>query len=191
MSIKEAKRMTALGLALAALCALLLPALAGAATKTVAKRGTLTGSGKPVLTTTAGRTLYSLSAEKHGRFICTNSCLSTWKPLLVPAAAKPKGPVALGTVERPEGKTQVTYKGKPLYSFSGDSKKGDDNGEGIMDVGTWHAATLPGAASGTGETPASPNPYAPPEAAPGTPPATNPPATPPSGSEPPRYPYFY
>ncbi len=46
----------------------------------------------------------------------------------------------LGTIERPEGKTQVTYKGRPLYSFGGDSKAGEANGEGIKDVGTWHAA---------------------------------------------------
>ena len=36
--------------------------------------------GKTVLTNNGGRTLYSLSVEKHGRFICTGSCTSTWKP---------------------------------------------------------------------------------------------------------------
>ena len=96
--------------------------------------------GQDVLTTTKGRTLYSLSAETRGSFICTGACLSTWHPLLVPAGVKPKGPVKLGTIERPEGKTQVTYKGLPLYSFDGDAKAGDANGEGIKDVGTWHAA---------------------------------------------------
>ena len=34
----------------------------------------------------------------------------------------------------------MTFKGRPLYSFAGDSKAGDVNGEGIKDVGTWHAA---------------------------------------------------
>jgi predicted lipoprotein with Yx(FWY)xxD motif len=112
------------------------------ASKVVAKEvesGTL---GKTVLATTRGHTLYSLSAEKNGRFICTGSCFSNWRPLLVPANAKPTGPVKLGTIERPEGKTQVTYKGRPLYSFVGDSKPGEANGEGIKDVGTWHAVTL-------------------------------------------------
>ena len=59
---------------------------------------------------------------------------------MVPAGVKPTGPVKLGTIERPDGKTQVTFKGRPLYSFAGDSKAGDVNGEGIKDVGTWHAA---------------------------------------------------
>lgn len=97
-----------------------------------------------VLTTTKGRTLYSLSVEKHGKFICTGSCLSVWHPLIVPAKTKPTGPVKLGTIVRPDnGVTQVTYRGRPLYRFGGDSKNGETNGEGIKDVGTWHAATAP------------------------------------------------
>jgi predicted lipoprotein with Yx(FWY)xxD motif len=98
--------------------------------------------GKTVLTTLKGRTLYSLSVEKNGKFICTASCLSVWHPLVVPAGTKPIGPVTLGTIIRPDNHaTQVTFKGRPLYRFSGDRKRGDDNGEGIKDVGTWHAAT--------------------------------------------------
>jgi len=101
-----------------------------------------------LLTTTKGRTLYSLSAEKHGRFICTASCLSVWHPLVVPAGAKPTGPVRLGTIERPDnGATQVTYKGRPLYRFGGDTKPGQTNGDGIKDVGTWHPATANGSGS--------------------------------------------
>jgi predicted lipoprotein with Yx(FWY)xxD motif len=99
--------------------------------------------GKTVLTTPKGQTLYSLSAEKNGRFICTGSCLAVWHPLRVPSRTRPTGPVKLGTIERPEGGIQVTYRGKPLYRFGGDTKTGDANGEGIKDVGTWHAATVP------------------------------------------------
>ena len=89
-----------------------------------------------------GRTLYSLSVEKHGKFICTGGCLSIWHPLVVPKGVKPTGPVTLGTVQRPEGKTQVTYRGRPLYSFGEDTKAGQTNGEGFKDVGTWHAAKV-------------------------------------------------
>jgi predicted lipoprotein with Yx(FWY)xxD motif len=139
-----------LALLATALVALLVPAVAGAgrASKRVAKQAENTTLGRTVLTTTKGRTLYSLSAETNGRFICTGACAaSTWHPLVVPSGVKPTGPVKLGTIERPEGKTQVTFKGRPLYSFSGDSKTGDVNGEGIKDVGTWHAATTSKAAS--------------------------------------------
>lgn len=117
--------------------------LAATPSKRVAGEAESTALGKTVLTNTKGRTLYSLSVERNGRFICTASCLSTWHPLMIPAGVRPVGPVKLGTVERPEGGTQVTYKGRPLYRFGGDTKAGQANGEGIKDVGTWHAASVP------------------------------------------------
>jgi predicted lipoprotein with Yx(FWY)xxD motif len=111
--------------------------------KTVAKK-TMVG-GKSLLTTRSGRTLYSLSVERRGRFVCTmaSGCLAIWHPLTVAAGVTPKGPVALGTVKRPEGDLQVTYKGRPLYTFGGDKKPGQVKGEGLKDVGVWHAASVP------------------------------------------------
>jgi predicted lipoprotein with Yx(FWY)xxD motif len=115
--------------------------------------------GKTVLTTTKGRTLYSLSVERNGKFICTASCLSVWHPLMVPAGVRPTGPVKLSTIERPEGGTQVTYTGRPLYRFGGDSKAEQANGEGIKDVGTWHAASPPRKATEPAPQPQPENPY--------------------------------
>lgn len=134
-------------LALASALAMGLIALvAGPATargsKLVAKEVESASLGRTVLANLKGHTLYSLSAETKGRFICTGSCLANWHPLLVPTGTKPTGPVKLGTIKRPEGKIQVTFKGKPLYAFAGDSRPGQTNGEGFKDVGTWHAATL-------------------------------------------------
>jgi predicted lipoprotein with Yx(FWY)xxD motif len=152
------------GLALLA-CALMVAAIAASAigasggSKRVAKEATNPTLGKTVLTTTSGRTLYSLSVEKNGKFICTGSCLSAWHPLTVPAGVKPTGPVKLGTIERPEGGTQVTYKGRPLYRFSGDTKASEANGEGIKDVGTWHAAMPPQPKAEPAPPPAPENPY--------------------------------
>jgi predicted lipoprotein with Yx(FWY)xxD motif len=130
-------------LALTLVAAALAASAVAGASRRVAKEAQNAALGKTVLTNTAGRTLYSLSVEKNGKFICTGSCLSVWHPLTVPAGVKPTGPVKLGTVERPEGGTQVTYKGRPLYRFGGDTKTGEANGEGIKDVGTWHAAATP------------------------------------------------
>lgn len=97
--------------------------------------------GHTVLIANNGLTLYSLSVEKNGKFICKGSCLKDWHPLVVAAGVKPTGPVSLGTVKRPDnGMRQVTFEGRPLYTFDEDSKKGDAKGEGIEDVGTWHAA---------------------------------------------------
>jgi len=95
---------------------------------------------KRILVTTSGRTLYSLSAETQGRFICTGSCLAMWPPLILKGGARPVGVRGLGAIKRPDGRRQVTYKGKPLYRFASDARKGDVNGEGFRDVGTWHAA---------------------------------------------------
>jgi predicted lipoprotein with Yx(FWY)xxD motif len=96
-----------------------------------------------ILVNASGHTLYNLSAERRGRFICTNSaCLSLWHPLLVAKGVKPTGRVPLSTVRRPDGRTQVTYKGAPLYTFVQDVRRGDVKGEGFRDVGVWHATTV-------------------------------------------------
>ena len=48
---------------------------------------------------------------------------------------------SLGTVKRPDGTEQVTYKGMPLYTFAQDRAAGEANGQGIKDVGTWRAVS--------------------------------------------------
>ncbi len=99
--------------------------------------------GKTILVTGRGLSLYSLSVERHGRFICTNSaCLSFWTPLTVSKGKKPTGVAGLGTVRRPDGKIQVTYRGAPLYVFYLDRKRGDIGGNGFKDVGVWHPVTF-------------------------------------------------
>jgi predicted lipoprotein with Yx(FWY)xxD motif len=101
--------------------------------------------GRRVLAAANGHTLYSLSAEKKGKFICTRSsgCLTLWKPLMIPRGGSVVGPVKLGSIKRPEGGRQATYHGLPLYSFVEDTKPGEANGEGFKDVGTWHAVRVP------------------------------------------------
>ncbi len=61
----------------------------------------------------------------------------------------PAGIASLGTVKRPEGTEQVTYKGMPLYTFTQDAAEGDVKGQGIKDVGTWSAVTTTAASSTT------------------------------------------
>lgn len=93
-----------------------------------------------ILVTRLGRSLYALSAEQRGRFICTNRrCLSFWTPLLVPHGQKPTGVRSLGTTTRPGGQIQVTYRSRPLYTFNDDRRPGQVGGEGFVDVGVWHA----------------------------------------------------
>lgn len=73
---------------------------------------------------------------------CTSEfCLSLWTPLVVVPGTKPTGAKLLATVKRPDGRTQVTYRGGPLYSFTQDRKPGDVKGNGFKDVGVWLAAS--------------------------------------------------
>jgi predicted lipoprotein with Yx(FWY)xxD motif len=134
------------------------PSVTGNGPKTVAK--SLHLGGRTLLTTTSGRTLYSLSAERHGKFICTEAsgCTGIWHPLTIAAGVVPKGPVKLGTIKRPEGTVQVTYRGLPLYTFAADKKRGQVKGEGLKDVGTWHPATVSGR-TGSGASPSGPGTY--------------------------------
>ena len=102
-----------------------------------------------VLVDTSGRTLYTLTNAGQA-VACTGSCAAVWPPLLVPAGSTPKGAkgvTGLGLV--PGG--QVTAAGMPLYRFSGDSKTGQANGDGIKNFGgVWHVVNVAGTASNTG-----------------------------------------
>jgi predicted lipoprotein with Yx(FWY)xxD motif len=100
--------------------------------------------GKTILVTTRGLTLYSLSVERHGRFVCkTAACTALWKPLHIAKGMSPGGIKGLGTIRRPDHSIQVTYRGAPLYRFYLDRKRGDAFGNGFHDVGTWRAVTVP------------------------------------------------
>lgn len=87
-------------------------------------------------------TLYMKSDDGVDSSTCIDECLANWPALLV----EPGGTVAGGagvtgtfaTFERPEGTTQVSYDGQPLYYFIGDTAPGETNGEGL--AGVWSVA---------------------------------------------------
>jgi predicted lipoprotein with Yx(FWY)xxD motif len=106
---------------------------------------TMKVGGKTILVNRRGMTLYHLSVERRGHFICTSSaCLAEWKPLVVARGVTPTGAKSLGVVKRPDGRRQVAYKGGPLYTFDEDHRPGDMKGNGFKDVGTWHVVTVAG-----------------------------------------------
>jgi predicted lipoprotein with Yx(FWY)xxD motif len=128
-------------------------------TQTAGSSGATSSAGATVRTTSSplgtilvdaqGMTLYHLSAEQGGKFICTSAaCTGIWHPLAIAAGSAPSGTVgSLGTIKRPDGTTQVTYNGAPLYTFAQDRKAGETSGQGIKDVGTWSVATTSSAGS--------------------------------------------
>jgi predicted lipoprotein with Yx(FWY)xxD motif len=105
-----------------------------------------------VLVNAQGMTLYTFDPENSGTIACLTGCVGTWPPDLVASggAAPTAGTgvtVAIATIARPDGGTQVTAGGHPLYTFSGDKAAGDTNGDGI--AGKWHAARPTGSTGAT------------------------------------------
>jgi predicted lipoprotein with Yx(FWY)xxD motif len=127
-----------------------------AGSSAVVKTASNSSVGGTILVTAQGMTLYHLSGEQNGKFICTSSaCVGVWHPLTVAAGGTPTGVASLATVKRPDGTTQVTYKGTPLYTFAQDTSPGQASGQGMKDVGTWSAVTVSGEGAAT-TTPSSP-----------------------------------
>jgi len=122
------------------------PAQTGTSSAVVVKSASSARLGT-VLVNAQGMTLYHLSAEGSGKFICTGTgCVSIWHPVLVPAGGAPSGVISLTVVKRPDGTSQVAYKGEPLYTFASDMSPGEAKGQGLKDVGTWTAVTVAAAA---------------------------------------------
>jgi predicted lipoprotein with Yx(FWY)xxD motif len=94
--------------------------------------GSAAGVGK-VLVDPAGMTLYYFQKDQKGsgKSKCEGACAQAWPPLLAEGEAEAMSGVnasMLGTIERSDGTTQVTYAGWPLYTFVEDKKPGEDNG---------------------------------------------------------------
>lgn len=112
-----------------------------------------------------GKTLYFFAKDTNGTIACTGSCTGTWPPFTLDAGQKTTGGSGvtaawLATVIRPDGKTQVTYNGHPLYHFASDTAAGDAKGNGYG--GVWFIATANGnlpSASSSAKATATPSGY--------------------------------
>jgi len=102
-----------------------------------------------VLATSDGKTLYANTVDSPDQLRCTASaCTGFWPPYTVKAGPTTSSELSgtLGTIIRPDGSTQLTYNGQPLYTFYLDKGPGDAKGNGFTDLGgTWHVVT-PGSA---------------------------------------------
>jgi predicted lipoprotein with Yx(FWY)xxD motif len=92
-----------------------------------------------VLVNGKGVTLYMFLKDKKNKSACSGACAKAWPPLLTkghPTATGGASAAKLGTTKRPDGTTQVTYNGHPLYTFIMDhNKPGSTAGEGINAFG--------------------------------------------------------
>jgi predicted lipoprotein with Yx(FWY)xxD motif len=102
-----------------------------------------------VLVDRQGRTLYLFARDAGTTSACTGACAVNWPPLRVrgtPLVGSGAKSSAVGRTVRPDGISQITYNGHPLYTFANDKKPGDTNGEGINAFGgSWFAVSAAGA----------------------------------------------
>jgi predicted lipoprotein with Yx(FWY)xxD motif len=96
-----------------------------------------------ILVDGSGMTLYQFKKDTGTTSACTGDCEKAWPPLTGTAkAGKGVDAASFATADRPGGAKQITYKGHLLYHFSGDSKAGDMNGQGLNDV--WYVVGVDG-----------------------------------------------
>lgn len=121
-----------------------------------------------VLVNAKGRTLYRYTIDSKGVNRCTSNatCNKYWPAMLIKASSKPTAGSGinaslLSTIKaKAAGMQQVTYAGFPLYTFAGDSKAGQTNGQGFEKK--WYVVNTKGAlvksAVKSGSAPAYPAP---------------------------------
>jgi predicted lipoprotein with Yx(FWY)xxD motif len=114
------------------------PAASAASTTVVVTTNPSKGK---ILTDAAGMTLYHFDNDTTGKSNCEATCATTWPPLKFTGTGTPTGTTGLTTITRTDGSKQVALNGEPLYTYSGDTKAGDTNGDGF--AGKWHVAKAP------------------------------------------------
>lgn len=119
-----------------------LPASAQGSTQTLIALGTTPTMGS-VLTDAQGKTLYVLLTDsknpeekKAALAACDKACLSKWAPVRADGRplARDLMPGLLGSVKRADGTGQATYRDWPLYVYADDTKAGEVNGQGYLQV---------------------------------------------------------
>ncbi|MFJ1563413.1 SCO0930 family lipoprotein [Streptomyces erythrochromogenes] len=93
-----------------------------------------------------GMTVYRFKKDTAWPMVsnCVGDCLAKW-PVVPPVdKANAKGITEKNyrVMDRPDGKQQQTVDCWPVYTFSGDKKPGDTNGQGVG--GTWYAVSPDG-----------------------------------------------
>ena len=105
------------------------------------------GLGK-ILVDSQGRTLYLFKKDSGTKSACTGECAADWPPVRTkgePTVGDGADASLVGTTQRSDGDPQVTYNGHPLYTYEGDQKAGETNGEGSTAFGAgWFALSAAG-----------------------------------------------
>jgi predicted lipoprotein with Yx(FWY)xxD motif len=117
-----------------------------------------------ILTDGSGRTLYLFEKDTGPMSTCAGACAANWPPFTAkskPAVSGGATSADITLIKRSGGQEQVTYKGHPLYYYSGDRAAGDTNGQGVSAFGApWFVLSpagskITGSSSGSGSSTSS------------------------------------
>jgi predicted lipoprotein with Yx(FWY)xxD motif len=116
-------------------------------TATAAALKTASTSLGTVVVDSAGKTVYAFDKDtkNSGTSACSGACAGLWPAVTTTAGSPTVTGVTgtIGTITRSDGTKQITLDGRPLYTYSGDTKAGAVAGEGVK--GIWWAVSPAGA----------------------------------------------
>jgi len=90
-----------------------------------------------------GFTVYAFSPDTATTSACTTGCDKIWPPVTTTGTPPSTlNGLKITTLARSDGSKQVVVNGHPVYTFSGDTKVGDKNGQGV--AGKWYYVNAKG-----------------------------------------------
>src|SRR5688572_18119920 len=99
----------------------------------------------PVLFDGDDQAIYYFDKEKTSTSECYGACAEAWPPVLTDGRPQARGGIdasKLGTTQRDDGTTQVTYNGRPLYYY--DEPPGEVSCHNVDEFGGLWLAVQPG-----------------------------------------------
>lgn len=102
---------------------------------------TATLKGSAGFVNSANHTVYVFDADLNtpNASTCNSGCSGVWPPVTVAAGTSLPAPWA--SFMRGDGRTQLSYQTRAVYTYSGDANPGDTNGDGLnVSGGVWHIA---------------------------------------------------
>ena len=85
-----------------------------------------------------GFALYGFTKDSRGRSKCSGACAAAWPPYILRGSLHAPAGVQrsrLGTIRRADGRRQVTFAGRPLYYYVGDTRAGQVSCQNVFEFG--------------------------------------------------------
>lgn len=93
--------------------------------------------GEILVADSLGKTLYVFDNDLGQTApTCTGDCAEVWPPYIITTEEAGKLTAPLASAVRPNGKLQLMYEGRPVYTYIFDREEGGELGDGIG--GVWH-----------------------------------------------------